>query len=108
MKEVNLRTPNASHPSMQDEKSSLVGAANDLIAKYSDSCSQQSPNFNKALLSAERASNVMTQTLTTKGKKPTTLQLAQNVSLMKKKHVSTLTSPGPPMIIDETSMQQQQ
>ena len=49
---VNLRTPNVSHPSIQDEKSSMVGAINDLIPKYSNSSvmrqqqiHHQSPNF---------------------------------------------------------------
>ena len=48
-----------SHPSIQDgDKSSAVGANNDLIAKYSDS-SHASPNFNRGLLSYE-GNNAMT------------------------------------------------
>ena len=104
---VNLRTPNVSHPSIQDEKSSLVGAVNDLIPKYSNSSQQrwlmqQSPNFAAAnggasLTSNERA-NVKTQTLKN-SKNPAMIN--QNVNLMKKKHMSTLASPGRSMVIPE-------
>ena len=56
---VNLRTPNVSHPSIQDEKSSAV---NDLIPKYSNSSQQkwlmqQSPNFAVAHGGASLTSN---------------------------------------------------
>ena len=94
MKEINLKTPHGSNKSIPDEKSSLIGAQNDLRPKYSGSTHGAKQQHGLTF----KRTHQMTQTLQMK-KRP---MQVNHIGLIKKKYVSQINEGA----INETQQQE--
>ena len=100
--DIKLRMTNISHPSIYDEKSSLIGAPQgSLRPKYSESMSQ-SPGPSKPETRDHQILNSLNKAINLQTAISGRMQSQYDQPLLKPKHFSQLYSPVYPSIIPET------